>query len=103
MGATLQKLGRFEDAEASHNQAIALNSSHVEAHSNLGATLQMLGKLEKAQISYEIAISLKPDWAEAYRIVASMKTYDEQYAKMFELYRNGNISNVTWTIVIIAF
>ena len=66
MGATLQELGKLEEAEASYRQVIALKPDLLEAHNNLGATLQELGKFEEAEASYRQAIALKPDFALAH-------------------------------------
>jgi len=63
LGATLQELGRLEEAEAICTQAIALKPDFAEAHSNLGNTLQALGRLEEAEASYTQALELKPDHA----------------------------------------
>ena len=68
MIATLQELGRFEEAEASYRQAISMKMDYAEAHNNLGAPLQALGRLEKAEASYRRAIKQKHDYAEAHRI-----------------------------------
>ena len=38
----LQELGRLDEAEASHNQAIVLKPDFAEAHYNLGNTLKEL-------------------------------------------------------------
>ena len=45
----LKELGRLEEAEASYNQAIALEPNLAEAHNNLGTTLHELGRLEEAK------------------------------------------------------
>jgi SAM-dependent methyltransferase len=66
LGATLQDLGRLDEAEASCTQAIVLKPDFAEAHTNLGATLQELGRLEEAEASLRQAIALKSDFAEAH-------------------------------------
>ena len=66
MGVILNELGRFDEAEASYRQAIALKPDYAEAHNNLGVTLNELARFDEAEASCEQAISLKPDFAEAY-------------------------------------
>jgi predicted O-linked N-acetylglucosamine transferase (SPINDLY family) len=66
LGATLQGLGRLDEAVASYNQAIALKPDYATAHSNLGVTLQGLGRLDEAEASYNQAIALKPNYTEAH-------------------------------------
>jgi len=44
LGATLQELGKFEQAEASLGQAIALKPDYAEAHINLLSCLYLLDK-----------------------------------------------------------
>ena len=66
LGNTLQKLARFEYAEASYRQAIAINPKFAEAHNNLGNMLQEHGKLEESEEFLAKAIILKPDFTEAH-------------------------------------
>ena len=49
LGATLQELGRLEEAAASYTQVIALEPDSAEAYGNLGMTLQELGRLGEAE------------------------------------------------------
>ena len=95
MGNTLRDLGRFDEAEASYTQAIALKPNFTEAHYNLANTFKELGRFEEAEASYSRAIKFKPECAEAHRQLASLKTFDEQdeqHAKMLELYLDDSIS-----------
>ena len=57
---TLKEQSKLEEAEASYNQAIALQPNYFEAHYNLGGALREQGKLEEAEASYKQAIVLKP-------------------------------------------
>jgi radical SAM protein with 4Fe4S-binding SPASM domain len=66
LGNTLQELGRFDEAEASLRQAIALKPDLADAHYNFGVTLQKLRRLDEAEASYTQAIALKPDYADAH-------------------------------------
>ena len=95
LGVTLQKLGRLDDAKASYTKSIALRPDYAIAHNNLSITLKELGRLGEAEAICNQAITLKPDYAEAHRHLTLMKKFDgqdEQYAKMWELYLNKNIS-----------
>ena len=66
LGNALQRIGRFSEAEASYNQAIAIRAKYAEAHNNLGVTLQQTGRLGEAEASYNKAIALRPDYVEAH-------------------------------------
>jgi Flp pilus assembly protein TadD len=66
LGNTIQALGRLEEAEASHREAISLEHDRAETHSNLGITLFKLGRLEDAEVSFRETIALKPDFFEAH-------------------------------------
>jgi predicted O-linked N-acetylglucosamine transferase (SPINDLY family) len=106
LGAILQDLGRFEEAEASYKQTIALKSDYAEAHSNLGITLQELGRLEEAEASYRQAIALEPNYAEAHsnlgatlQVVGRLEEAEASYTQAISLkpdfadahYNLGNI------------
>lgn len=63
----LEGVGRFEEAEASHGQAIALKSDYAKAHNNLGISLQELTRLEEAKVTYRQAVAMKREFSEAHR------------------------------------
>ncbi len=63
MGITLKKLGRFDEAEASYKQAIALKPDYAEAYYNLGIMLLELGRLDEAEVSFRQAKVLKLNFA----------------------------------------
>jgi tetratricopeptide (TPR) repeat protein len=56
LGATLQELGRLDEAEARFNQAIALRADFAEAHYNSGVALKELGRIDEAEASYKLLI-----------------------------------------------
>ena len=62
LGATLQELGKLEDAELSYRKAIDLKLSYPKVHYNLGIILQEFGKIEDAELCYRKAIELNPDY-----------------------------------------
>ena len=64
-GNTLQALMRFEDALASYEQALAVQSNYAEALNNRGNTLQALKRFEDALASYDQALAVRPKYAEA--------------------------------------
>ena len=70
-GNTLNRLGRFDDAEVRYRQAIALKNDFAEAHGNLANMLQQLGRLGQAITSYTRAIELRPDDAETHKNLGS--------------------------------
>ena len=64
-GAALAGLGRFDDAVADFDRAIALQPDYAEAHADRAAALANLGRREEALASCDRAIALKPDSPEA--------------------------------------
>ena len=67
LGNTLEKLGRFEDAEFSYLAAVALRPDFAEAYCNLGMVYEELGRMREAENCYSKAISLIPDFTQALR------------------------------------
>lgn len=62
-GNTLTSSGRFEEALASYDRALALDSSFLPAWNNRGVVLKEMKRLEQALVSYDRALALKPDLA----------------------------------------
>jgi len=62
-GNTLTSLGRFEEALASYDRALALDSKYMLAWNNRGVVLKEMKRLEQALASYDRALALKPDLA----------------------------------------
>jgi tetratricopeptide (TPR) repeat protein len=63
----LARLGRHDEALASHDAAIARAPGFAEAHANRGDVLRALGRLPEALVSYENAFAAQPGFAYAYR------------------------------------
>lgn len=59
-GASLAKLGSYEDALACCDRAIDLNPHYVEAWNNKGVTLGLFGRSEEAVACYDRALELNP-------------------------------------------
>ena len=64
-------LGRLEEAEASFNQAIALQSDFASAHCNLGEMMRQQGRLDEAEVTLKQAITLKTDLFQAHANLGS--------------------------------
>ena len=58
--------GRLGEAIAHYEEALRLNPSNANAHTNLGTALASLGRTEEAISHYREALRLKPDLAEAH-------------------------------------
>jgi predicted O-linked N-acetylglucosamine transferase (SPINDLY family) len=56
----LNQLGRWQDAIADYDKAIALDPSYANAYCNRGAALQRLDRLADALDSYDRAVALNP-------------------------------------------
>jgi len=66
LGGVLQELDRFEEAETSYEQAIALKPDFADAHYNLGNSLKRKNDLGGAIDSYVKALKLEAGYREAY-------------------------------------
>ena len=65
-GNILRDMGRFDEALAAYDQAIALDPSCADAHGNRGAALHELERPGEALPSIEKALLLRPDHAPSY-------------------------------------
>jgi tetratricopeptide (TPR) repeat protein len=65
-GAAQEALGRFEDALAAYDQALALDPRRVPAHMGRGVALLALGRFEDALAAYDQALALDPRYALAH-------------------------------------
>ncbi len=63
---TLRDEGRFAEAVAAFDNAIALKPDHAQAHNGRGIVLAHADRLGEAVGSFDRAIALKPDYAEAH-------------------------------------
>ena len=65
-GLTLQRLGRFDDALASYNGALNLNSRFLYALYNKGLVLRKLGRSKEAVASLREAVAVQPSYADGH-------------------------------------
>ncbi|KAK2984657.1 hypothetical protein RJ640_006640 [Escallonia rubra] len=72
MGNENYKKGRFEDALALYNQAIALDSSKASYYSNRSAALIGLGRLIEAVFDCRVAIKIEPSYHRAHQRLAEL-------------------------------
>jgi len=63
-GASLQKLGRFEEAIRCHDQALGLNPLNAKAWNNRASALYSLGHIEEGVRSVGAALDIEPDTPE---------------------------------------
>ncbi len=66
LGKVLNDLGRYDEAVARFEQAIALRPNHAEAYNNLGVVLRNQRKHGEAAARFEQAIAWRFDYAEAH-------------------------------------
>jgi tetratricopeptide (TPR) repeat protein len=92
LGISLEKLGKFEEAEKSYREAIFINNNYIDAYGNLGVVLYNLGKLEEAEKNYRNVIQIKPDYAKAYnnlgivlRDLGRLQEAEKSYQKAIEI------------------
>ena len=80
----LAALGRFEEAIAACDKAIALAPDFAAAHTNRGNALRTLTRLEEALASYDRVIGLTPDSGEAHfcrgNVLADLNRHAEALA-----------------------
>jgi serine/threonine protein kinase len=83
-GVELIKLGKYQEAIASYDKALALKPDCAFAWNNRGNTLRYLEKYEEAIASYDKALALKPDhfWSWDHRgdALSNLKKYQEAIA-----------------------
>jgi tetratricopeptide (TPR) repeat protein len=83
-GAALQKLGRYSDALADYDAALALKPGYVEALGNRGIVLQKLTRFQEALSSHEQALATNPGYADAWSnrgdTLLQLGRYDEALA-----------------------
>ena len=83
-GLCLQRLGRFDAAQADFERSIALAPLEAETHKNLGTLHSRLGRMEQAFASIDRALALRPNFSAALtekaRLLWSMQLLDEAFA-----------------------
>ncbi|KAL2317711.1 hypothetical protein Fmac_031587 [Flemingia macrophylla] len=72
MGNEAYKQGRFEEALALYQQAIALDSNKATYHCNKSAALIGLGRLQEAILECEESIKLDPSYVRAHNRLATI-------------------------------
>ncbi len=65
-GKALDSLGRYEEALACYDRALAVNPQLAEAWSNKGGALHRLGRYEEALACCDRALALNPQYASAW-------------------------------------
>lgn len=82
-GAALKALGRFDEALASYEKAIALKPDYADAFHNRANVLRELKRFDEALASYDKAISLRPNYANAFNnrggALQEQKRFDEAH------------------------
>ena len=66
LGASLQSLGRKQEALEAKARAVALRPHDAEAHGNLGRAYFELGQTHQAIELLQTAVAIRPDYAEAH-------------------------------------
>jgi tetratricopeptide (TPR) repeat protein len=78
-GAVLARMGRFDEAIASHTRATQCSEGQIdEAYLNLGLVLRALERFAEAKHSLERAIELDPNYAEARAALSDVVTALQQ-------------------------
>jgi tetratricopeptide (TPR) repeat protein len=100
--------GKFEKACEKYEQAVVLQSDHVEAYIGWGSALNELTKYEEAISKYQKAIELNLDYSKAYfywgNSLYCLKKYEEaitKYQKATELKPDYSEAYNSWGIALI--
>jgi len=76
--------GKYEEAVANYNRALAVQPKHAEALSNRGNALKALQRFDEALASYDRALSARPDYATGHSnrgaVLSEMKRLPEALA-----------------------
>jgi tetratricopeptide (TPR) repeat protein len=59
-GRSLEKLGRYDEAEVSYRHALRISPNSWHARNGLGVTLKRQGRNEEAMVAYEEALAIYP-------------------------------------------
>jgi tetratricopeptide (TPR) repeat protein len=89
LGADLNDLGKFAEAEAVCRKAIALQPHLVMAHSNLGNALSSQKRLTEAIAAYRKAIELQPDIAGCHMNLGNALARLEQFEAAIDAYQKA--------------
>ncbi|MBF0471501.1 MAG: tetratricopeptide repeat protein, partial [Gammaproteobacteria bacterium] len=65
-GVLCSALGRFDEALALFQRALAINANYPQLYNNQGNAFAQSGRSGEAITSYRLALTLKPDYAEAH-------------------------------------
>lgn len=99
-GNSLTALGRYEEALASFQRAIALQATYGDAWSNRAVTLWVMGRYDEALLSSNHAISLNQSssraWYNHARILTTLGRFEEALAAYQQaLYGDANLGNAS--------
>ncbi|MEY4095995.1 MAG: hypothetical protein RLZZ53_3194 [Acidobacteriota bacterium] len=93
LGTAFGERGRYDEAIAHHEKAIALKADYAPAYNNLGATLRAAGRLDEAVAQYRKALELKPDFASASYNLANAQLEQGKAADSVESFRRSLQAN----------
>jgi tetratricopeptide (TPR) repeat protein len=86
---SLYKLGRYQEALDSYDQALALDQEYADAWNNRGMTLKCLGRHEEAVTSYERAIALDADFYQGWNNLGNALVELERYEEAVKSYQQA--------------
>ncbi|MGE0863660.1 MAG: tetratricopeptide repeat protein [Vicinamibacterales bacterium] len=89
LAAALQAQGRYDEAVAHYQRALAHRDTYAPAYNNLGTALRAQGKLDEAIAQYRRALSLQPDFPDARFNLANAEMAKGQPLTAIEQFREA--------------
>ena len=89
LGASAQKLGKFDEAIDAYQKVILLKPDLAEVYSNMGVALKEQGKFDKAIEAHQEALSINPNYAEAYSNIGNTFKNQGKFDDAIEAYQKA--------------
>ena len=93
LGTALLEKGRYDEAIAHSERAIALRPDYAPGYNNLGAALRAAGRVDEAVARYQQALELKPDFASASYNLANAQLEQGKAGDSVESFRRSLDAN----------
>ena len=89
LGHAYKDLGRMDEAQASYESALNVNSRQFQAITGQGIVHRTRGEYDKAMKAYERAVEIDPKYAQAYSSMTTIALKQKQDKKALEFAKKG--------------